>query len=127
MRSTFKKHKYSAQKTIVNGIAFGSKLEAAVYNILLIREKAGEIKNIKMQDAIILKEKCQECGDGPVSWKVDFSFIDSKSGEKIYCEAKGIETSDYKRRKRHWKKHPPAKLEIWKGAYNRPMLHEVIK
>jgi len=120
-------HKYKAQRTIVNGITFPSKLEAAVYEILLLREKAGEISDIKCQQAVTVKQKCPTCGDGPTNWKVDFSFVDCKTGDTVYCEAKGIQTSDYIKRKRLWKADPPYKLEIFKGSWKYPKLDEVIE
>jgi len=122
-----KRHKFNAIKTIVNGITFPSKLEASVYSILLLRERAGEIRDIKLQASVVVKEKCETCGDGPIVWKIDFSFIDCQTEDKVYCEAKGAEVSSYKKRKKIWKSDPPAKLEIWKGSARNPQLVETIE
>jgi len=119
-------HKYKAQKTIVNGITFPSKLEAAVFEILLLREKAGEISDIKCQQAVTVKQKCPTCGDGPVKWAVDFSFKDVMTHERIYCEAKGVKVASYIKRLRLWKADPPARLEIWEGSWKYPKLTQVI-
>lgn len=123
----FGRHKYKAQAVTIGGQEFPSKLEAAVFQLLTQRELAGEIRNIRRQASITLKEKCPECGDGPVIWKCDFSFEDTKTGNTIWCEAKGVETSDYKKRKRLWKRNPPGRLEIWKGSWQYPKLYEVIE
>lgn len=118
-------HKFGAKRTIVNGISFPSKLESAVYSQYLILLKAGEIEDLLLQSSVTLKEKCPECGDGPVIWKVDFSFMEN--GKKTYAEAKGVETSDYKKRKKLWKRNPPAKLYIWKGTWRYPKIVEIIE
>lgn len=115
------KSKFRAQKT--NG--FPSKLENAVHDLLLTRELAGEISEIKQQQAITLKH-CELCGD-KLTWKVDFSFIRLSDGKKVYCEAKGCETSGYRKRLKAWKKNPPFDLEIWKGSWQKPYLDEFIK
>lgn len=122
-----KAHKYRAQKTLIGGHEFPSKLEASVYSILLLRERAGEVTDIKRQQAVRLKEKCSMCGAGPVVWKVDFSAINSKTGELFFVEAKGEETGDYIKRKKLWKADPPYRLEIWKGSWRNPVLTEVIE
>lgn len=122
-----KPHKYGAQKTQIDGLSFPSKLEAAVYSLLKLREKAGELTDIKLQTSVRLKEKCGHCGDGPLSWKVDFSATDVKTGKTIWIEAKGVRTSDFLKRLRIWRKTRPAKLEIWGGSARRPILQEVIE
>jgi hypothetical protein len=43
------RHKYNAVRTHLDGIAFASKAEAQYYGQLLIRQKAGEVRNIKLQ------------------------------------------------------------------------------
>jgi hypothetical protein len=111
--------KYGAVRT-ANG--FPSKLEEAVYNLLLLRERSGEIKDIKRQQTVVLQQGGK---DVRIAWKVDFSF--EKNGATHYCEAKGIETNDYVLKLKLWRKNPPAQLEIWKGTHVRPFLSEVIK
>ena len=112
--------KYRAKRT---ADGFPSKLEASVYQMLLLREKAGEIKNIRRQHAV-------QFACGP-RWKVDFSFTDCATGETVYCEAKGAELETYRLKKRMYAGCPvlesAGKLEIWKGTYARPVLVEEIK
>lgn len=111
----------------MNGIYFPSKLEAALYTQLLLREKAGEIKEIQCQYSVLVKDRCPHCGDGPYRWKVDFSALDAITDERLYFEAKGKEDSLYLRKKKMWKRNPPGKLEIWKGSHKNLKLSEVIK
>ena len=50
-----KKSKFSSVKTIIDGHAFDSKKEAKYYSELKIREKAGEIKELKLQPRFLLQ------------------------------------------------------------------------
>lgn len=109
-------HKYGAVKT---ADGFPSKLESAVNQILFLRERAGEIRNIRRQHRVDL-------GFG-ILWKVDFSFELCATDETVFCEAKGIEDATYKHKVKMWRNGAgPGKLEIWKGDYRRPVLVEVI-
>lgn len=122
------RHKYGAKKT--NG--FASKLENAVHEILLLREKAGEITSIQKQARVFLGKQIitysltKKKKVTLIYWKVDFSFIDRKRGVKIWCEAKGFESEDYKTKLNLWREKGPGPLEIWKGSYKSPVLIEVI-
>lgn len=122
-----KGHKFRAKAVTIGGMSFPSQLEGSVYQMLLLRERAGEIRNIQQQAAVRLKEKCKECGEGPVVYKVDFSAEDCKTGETFYIEAKGVVTPPFAKRRRLWKANPPAKLEIWTGSWRNPKLTEVIE
>jgi hypothetical protein len=103
---------------------YGSKLEAAVGRLLELRERAGEIRNIKRQVSLVLQ-------DGPreekITWKVDFSFEDAKTGETCYAEAKGFETEVYRLKLKLFRAKPHGRCEIWKGTYARPRLEEIIE
>lgn len=115
-----RRNKYNAIKTL----GYDSKLEQAVHNILLLREKRGEIKDIKSQQTVVLQ-------DGPqnvrITWRADFSFINAVTNELCYCEAKGFETDVYKLKLKLIRKNPPAIIEIWKGTASMPYLSEVIR
>lgn len=113
------KNKYSAKRTEKAGIWFDSKLESSVHDVLLLREKAGEIKDIRVKHRVTFT-------DTLINWNIDFSFIDVASSVTVWCEAKGIETSDYKIKKKLWMTHGLGKLEIWKGTAARPILVETI-
>lgn len=111
------KNKYNAVRT---ADGFPSKLEASVYQILKLREKAGDIKDIRRQHVVDL-------GYG-VRWRVDFSFVDCKTGERIYAESKGVECEGYRLKRTMWKNGAgPGLLEIWKGNHTKPRLVETIE
>ena len=97
-----------------------SKLEAAVRQILFLREKAGEIRDIKSQCRVELTLAC-------IATKVDFCFTDCSTGETVYAEAKGFETDRWKIIKRLWRFYGPAKMEIWTGSYSNPKMTEEIE
>lgn len=113
-------NKYRAKSA--NG--FPSKLEAAVYELLNLRQLAGEITDLKRQQTVTLKEQCDSCGAKRITWRVDFSFVEN--GQLVYSEAKGAETAEYLKKLRRWRENPTFKLEIWKGNYRRPFLAETI-
>jgi len=98
----------------------GSKLERAVYQILLLREKAGEISQI-------LQQRRVDLGDG-IYWAVDFSFFDlTKPGHPLtWAEAKGVKSGRYNVCKKLWNSRGPGPLEIWEGDYRQPKLVKII-
>lgn len=101
-----------------------SKLEYAVHHLLLKRQAAGEIKDIKLQQPIVLI-------DGPrtqkITWKVDFSFVRVSNNQLEYVEAKGFPTDVYKMKLKMFRSNSQAPLEIWGGNYTKPILIERIE
>lgn len=126
------KNKFGAKKTQCSLNHFHpSALEASVCEILVLRERAGEIRNIKYQATVHLAYG--------IKWRVDWSFEEKLIDRETistpdmfnwmpkYAEAKGVETVDYKLKLRMWREGcGPAPLEIWKGSASRPMLVEVV-
>lgn len=112
-------HKYRAKRVSYDGQNFASKLEASVYQILKLREKAGEIEILASQETIYLT-------DADIAYKPDFTVMDKKTGLTVWIEAKGLATAVWAIKKRLWAKYGPGNLEIWKGKYNRPYLDEVV-
>lgn len=87
--------------------------------MLLRRQLAGEIRDIKRQQCIDL--------GFTIKWKIDFSFALCDSGETVFAEAKGAEMDDYRLKLKLYR-HGQGKcpLEIWKGTYKRLFLAETI-
>lgn len=110
-----KKNKFSAQRTG----DFPSKLEASVYQMLLLREKAKEIRNIERQVRI-------ELTDAAIATKIDFRFEEAPEWNRVCCEAKGVSTERWNLLKRLWAYYGPCKLEIWGGNYTRPKIMDII-
>lgn len=115
-----KTNKYGAVRTAGG---FPSKLEASVYQVLCLRIKADDIRDLRRQRTVTLQE-------GPanqrITWKVDFSF-ETREGETVYVEAKGFETEAYLLKLKLWRHHGPGPLEIWKsGGPGYPVLVETV-
>ncbi len=121
VRFGHKKNKFKAIRT--NG--FSSKFENAVHEILLLKQKLGEARNIKCQRSVVLME-------GPpgvrINWKIDFSFENRDTDwQEEFVEAKGVETADYKLKLKLYKMIAPARLTIYKGSWQRPKVYEIIE
>jgi len=110
--------KFGAKRTEVHGRSFASKLEAAVYMILLLREKAGEISDIECQVQVALSA-------AGIIYKPDFRF-ETPAGP-VFAEAKGFDTPEWRLKLRLWKAYGPAPLEIWRGSATKPVLTETVK
>lgn len=131
------RNKFNARKVTYNGIRFDSMFECAVYKSLEAQQRAGEIRDLKVQQKVYFTE-------AKILIKADFSFIRrhtavlsvDHAGRTIntstpkeaftYAEAKGYETDTWKLKKRLYKVYGPAPLEIWKGTHLRPFLEETI-
>lgn len=80
------------------GERFDSKRELRTYQLLLDRERRGEIRDIKRQIDVPLLGR-----DGPLKtptgrdmvWRCDFAYTHVASGEKIFADAKGHPTEKY--------------------------------
>ncbi len=95
-------NKYSAQKTVVQGITFDSKREAQRWAQLRLLERAGEISEIKLQVPIMLvgqKGPLLSRTGRQMRLTVDFTYKNNKTGLTVYEDAKGTPTRDYEVRK----------------------------
>lgn len=110
--------KIGNEKVSLDGYSFSSKLEAAVYQLLRLRMKAGEIKSIQVQDHVYLS-------DARIGYVADFRCEDH-NGNSFHVEAKGFETERWPIKKKLYKFYGPDRLEIWKGTWQKPYLDEVV-
>lgn len=95
-----KRNKYGAIKTMFNGRRYDSKFEALVASSLESRKQAGDIKDYDNQYRI--EVWCYNKDGEPqflVRHKVDFR-VHLNDGTYELVEAKGVETTDYKWRKK---------------------------
>lgn len=113
------KSKYSAKKVSHAGYSFGSKLEASVYDLLLLDKVAGVIATIQCQASVYLT-------DARILYKPDFK-ITNVDGKEWYCEAKGFETPVWAIKLRLWRFYGPGELHVYKGSAARPYLDEIVK
>jgi hypothetical protein len=92
-----KRSKYGATKTMIDGIVFDSKREAAYYSELKIREKAGEVSGMALQRPFPIIINGQSVG----KFLSDFAFIDHTQEDRLrVIDVKGFDTplSRFKRK-----------------------------
>lgn len=128
----YKPHKYRAVKTIIDGIAFPSKLEANVYCHLKMLEKQGILKDIRLQQRVDIDVPIAVIEDGKIQVvnrvrsKVDFKVFDKALNQDVWVEAKGVETSHWRKFKTAWKKMKPGILRIYKANHRGVYMSEEI-
>lgn len=88
-------NKFSAQKIMVDGIEFDSRKEARRYSELKLLERAGVIRDLRMQEEFVLIPKCGK--ERPARYHADFSYIDCETGKKVVEDVKSraTKTKDY--------------------------------
>jgi hypothetical protein len=99
-RSLFKhsprRNKHNAVKTIVDGVTFDSKGEAAWFARLQLRERAGEISNLQRQVPFVITPKWTS-KDGrkhrDVKLVVDATW--TEDGMHVIADFKGFQTRDW--------------------------------
>lgn len=98
--TTNKSNKYGAKRTEFNGKIYDSKFEAQTAHSLELRKRAGDIKDYDIQflvDVWVYREDGEKAFR--VKHKVDFRIHHNDGSFELY-EAKGIETDDYKWRRK---------------------------
>lgn len=100
--------KYNNKKITVNGQVFDSKKEANRYKELLLLEKAGAIKDLRMQVKFTLIPAQRDEATGKVverecSYKADFVY--EEDGKTVVEDVKGFRTKEYiiKRKLMMWR------------------------
>lgn len=83
--------KYGARKTIIDGITFDSKKEAARYKELKLMERGGLIQGLVLQQAFELVPK--QPGERAVKYIADFVYWED--GKPVVEDVKGKRTRDY--------------------------------
>lgn len=115
-----KAHKYGAKKTpLVDGYSFGSQLERSVYGLLKQLERANQIKDIKIQDHVLLSA-------ASILYIADFRYFDIAKEKMVWVEAKGFETPSWRIKRRLWSAYGSGPLVIYKGDASRPFVAEEI-
>ena len=87
------KSKYNSKKIVIDGIKFDSKAEGEFYIYLKDLKEQGKIKDIILQEKLILQEGFKKDGKTfrPITYTVDFTFT-TNTGELIRVDVKGMET-----------------------------------
>lgn len=101
------------------GYTHRSKLEAAVCQIIMFREKAGELVHVGHEKQVYLT-------DAKILYIADFECKNNLTGLPLFVESKGFASDRWPTIKKLWKFYGPAPLEIWTGSWQRPGLSEII-
>lgn len=116
--------KYNAKRIEKAGRSFGSGLESSVHDILLLRQRAGEIDILKLQDTVLI-----ECPPNSKNrWRCipDFKCQYRITSEIFWVEAKGMDTDRWKATLFLWRAFGPGRMEIWRGHKKKPYLSEIV-
>lgn len=81
-------NKYGAKKTVIHGIQFDSKKEAARYTQLKLLERAGEINDLELQPTYRIEIN----GVLVCKYVADFQYLDKKKSETIVEDVKSEAT-----------------------------------
>lgn len=111
-----RKNKYNNQKTIVDGIEFDSKKEADYYIHLKLLKRAGEIKDIGLQQRFVLQPGFEKNGVKyqPITYVADFVIVNN-DGTTDVVDVKGFETQVFKIKKKLFEyKYPELSLKVVK-------------
>lgn len=97
-----KKNKYNAQKTVIDGIEFDSKKEAARYAELKLLEKSWAITSLELQVKFILVPK--QTGEREASYIADFVYRENGKTIVEDVKSKATKTAVYilKRKLMKW-------------------------
>ena len=82
--------KYHAVKTVIDGIRFDSKAEAARYNTLKLLERNGDISTLMVHPVYPLEVNGQKIG------KYIADFVYWENGREVVEDVKGVKTPTYR-------------------------------
>lgn len=90
-------NKYKAEKTDVGKITFHSKKEAKRYKELKLLEKAGVIKDLKLQPRFLLLDTIRTETETlrKKFYVADFMYYDCEKNITVVEDVKGFKTKDY--------------------------------
>ena len=91
--------KYGNKKTVVDGITFDSKWESQRYLYLKSLEKAGRVQNLELQPRFIITVNGQKICTYVADFRYDKEDAEG-NWEHIVEDAKGVETPEFKLKKK---------------------------
>ncbi len=91
-----KRSKYSAERTPVDGITFASKKEAKRYAELRDCQKAGLLRDLKLQPRFPLIVN----GTKVAVYVGDFEYVDCEDDKRVIEDCKGFKTPVYRIKKK---------------------------
>lgn len=97
-----RRNKYNNKRWEALGITFDSKREASRYFLLKGLEDVGKINSLELQPVYVLQEGFIYNGKKvrPITYRADFRYIVSETGEEIVEDVKGVKTDVYRIKKK---------------------------
>lgn len=89
-----RQNKFNAVRTVIDGVTFASKREAARYCELKLMEKAGEISRLVLQPEFPIIIRGKKC----FVYKADFGYFTGKA--RVIEDTKGFKTQVYRLKKK---------------------------
>lgn len=86
-------NKYRNRKVTIDGITFDSKKEGQRYQELKLLQRAGKIRDLRLQVEFELIPK--QAGERACKYKADFVYHLAGTGEMVVEDVKGKRTRDY--------------------------------
>ncbi len=99
---------------------FDSKFEKAVFSLLSLRERGGEISLLAHHAGTVFLSEAR------IQFRPDFRFINCETGQTEYAEAKGFMTREYMLKEKLWRSYGPGPLTIYVGSASRISIRERI-
>lgn len=99
MAGKFRRGKYNVapkDERTEDGIVFDSKKECLRYRELKLLSRAGEIKELQRQ----VHYPCEVKGHHITTYRADFRYFDSSTGNTVVEDVKGVRTPEYKLKKK---------------------------
>ena len=89
--------KYRSKKIIIDGISFDSKREGNRYLELKLLERAGKIKDLKLQQQFELQPSFKKNGKTirAITYVADFTYYDFEKKQNVVEDVKGFKTDVY--------------------------------
>lgn len=98
-----KGNKYGNVKTVIDGITFMSKKESDRYADLKLKEKANQIKDLRLQETHVLQASFRD-REGKhhraITYKSDFVYHDNILNLTVIEDTKGFRTIHYQIKKK---------------------------
>ncbi len=106
-------NKYRNNKVQIDRYVFDSQLEGRRYRELALLEKAGEIKNLRLQVPFLLQDSFKK--NGKTYRKIEYivDFVYEEKGQTIVEDTKGMKTDVFKIKQKLFEyKYPNLTLKV---------------
>lgn len=100
-------NKYRNRKVAVDGHVFDSVLESERYKQLKLLQRAGEIKNLRLQVPFLLQERFRKNNKSYQKIEYIADFVYEEKGQVVIEDTKGIKTEAFRIKQKLFEKQYP--------------------